>query len=227
MSQGVASLHKILKDETRQKIITLLSVKGRLSYSELMEELGVVSTGLLNYHLKVLGELLEKDQAEKYVLSEKGKLAYRVLTEFPNGQPQVDKRIYKSWVVLFVATIAITMLNGYFSVISWQGTILALIIEILSFAFAFYIRIRPSHTGNRAFFIAVGTFCLGFVFWALITMLILHSGLRWQIQSATGNLGGRLCCSSNFDYLLDFGRMGRRFDRQKKKLHNSDVTSIS
>jgi DNA-binding transcriptional ArsR family regulator len=189
MTSAIDSLHKILKDETRRKIILELNEKGSVSYTDLMDSLGIVSTGTLNYHLKVLGDLLEKDQAEKYVLSEKGKLAYRVLTELSNGQPQDDKRIYKSWVVLFVATIAITVLNGYFSVISWQRTILVLVIEILSFAFAFCIRIRPSHTGNRAFFIAVGTFCLGFVFWALITLLILHSGLRWQIQSATGYLG--------------------------------------
>ena len=190
MTSTIDSLHKILKDETRRKIILTLNDKGTLSYTDLMESLDVVSTGTLNYHLKVLGDLLEKDQAEKYTLSERGKLAYRVLTEFPNGQSQVpDRRIFKVWIIFFVATIAITILNGYFSIVSTQQTILVLVIEILSFAFAFYIRIRPSHTGNRVFFIAVGAFCLGLVFWIIVTLIILHSGLRWQIQSATGNLG--------------------------------------
>jgi predicted ArsR family transcriptional regulator len=57
MSSGLAYLHKILKDETRSKAILLLTKKGAMSYTELMDELGIVSTGLLNYHLKVLGDL--------------------------------------------------------------------------------------------------------------------------------------------------------------------------
>ena len=190
MSQGVASLHKILKDETRQKIITLLYVKGCLSYTELMEELGVVSTGLLNYHLKVLGELLEKDDAEKYILSEKGKLAYKVLTEFPGTQPQVtDRRVLKMMLFFGIASVLLALVNGYVLNMPIERTALVVIVTILTFGFAFYIRVKPSRSGNRVFFIAVGAFCLGFVFWALITLLILHSGLRWQIQSATGPFG--------------------------------------
>jgi len=72
MSLGIDSLHKILKDETRRQIILLLMQKGSLSYSDLMEPLGFSSTGTLNYHLKVLGDLLTKNDSGKYVLSEKG-----------------------------------------------------------------------------------------------------------------------------------------------------------
>jgi hypothetical protein len=43
--------------------------------------------------------------------------------------------------------------------------------------------------GNRAFFIAIGTFYLGFVFWFLITSLVLFSGLRWIVVGSTGNIG--------------------------------------
>lgn len=57
MSSGIASLHKILKDGTRRKIVILLNERGNLSYTELMDTLGIGSTGLLNYHLKVLGGL--------------------------------------------------------------------------------------------------------------------------------------------------------------------------
>ena len=63
MSSGIESLHKILKDETRTKIVLLLHEKGSLSYTELMETLGFVTTGLFNYHLKVLGDLLAKNEA--------------------------------------------------------------------------------------------------------------------------------------------------------------------
>ncbi len=57
-----------------------------------METLGFSSTGTLNYNLKVLGDLLSKDDTEKYLLSEKGKLACRILTEFPDENNQLQKR---------------------------------------------------------------------------------------------------------------------------------------
>lgn len=92
MSLGIDSLHKILKDETRRQIILLLSEKGSLSYSDLMDTLGFSSTGTLNYHLKVLGDLLAKNESGQYILSEKGLLASKILTEFPDENNQLQKR---------------------------------------------------------------------------------------------------------------------------------------
>lgn len=133
---GLTSLHKILKDETRQKIITLLAAEGSLSYTELLEQLDVL-TGILNYHLKVLGDLLEKNASGHYLLSEKGQVAYRVLTEFPSGQPKVvDKRIYKAWIILTVASVILLILNGYFLNIPIERTALALAILLLATAVA-------------------------------------------------------------------------------------------
>jgi hypothetical protein len=89
---GLTSLHKILKDETRQKIILLLNEKGSLGYTELMDATQIGSTGLLNYHLKVLGSLITKTESGHYVLTEKGKLSSRLLVEFPEENQQ-QKRI--------------------------------------------------------------------------------------------------------------------------------------
>jgi predicted transcriptional regulator len=83
MNSGLASVHKILKDETRRKIVLLLNEKGSLSYTDLMDALEIVSTGTLNYHLKILGGLLTKNDNGQYMLTEKGKLASRLLLEFP------------------------------------------------------------------------------------------------------------------------------------------------
>jgi hypothetical protein len=110
-----------------------------------MEDSEVLSTGLLNYHLKVLGDLLQKNDSGQYILSKKGKLAFRVISEFPNGQPQVDKRVYKVWIILFTAVVAITLLNDYFLNIPIERAAMILTIILLSFGFAFYIRIRPSN----------------------------------------------------------------------------------
>ena len=82
MNSGLASLHRILKDETRSKIILLLQEKGSLSYTDLMNALGIANTGKLNYHLKVLGDLVSKNADGLYFLTEKGKLASQFLSEF-------------------------------------------------------------------------------------------------------------------------------------------------
>jgi hypothetical protein len=113
-----------------------------------------------------------------------------MLNEFPNQESaQPDKRIFKAWFVLTVATVIITILTGYFLKIPLERQAITLIILLLTVGFAFYIRIKPTASGNRAFFIAIGAFCIGFVLWFAITSLILFSGLRWQILDSTGNLG--------------------------------------
>lgn len=85
MSSGIASLHRILKDETRRRIVLLTKEKGHLSYVELMRALEITNTGKLNYHLRILGELLVKREDGQYTLSERGLLAARLLQEFPSN----------------------------------------------------------------------------------------------------------------------------------------------
>jgi DNA-binding HxlR family transcriptional regulator len=120
MSSGLSALHKILKDETRSKVILLLNDKGALSYSDLMDQLGIVSTGLLNYHLKVLANLVQKDEMGQYSLTERGKLAYRLLQEFPeenNGEQKRQQRQF--WIaavivqIVFLSTILTLYHLGY------------------------------------------------------------------------------------------------------------------
>jgi predicted transcriptional regulator len=79
MPSGLESLHKILKDEKRRKIIRLLNEKGSQGYTELLNALGIDSTGKLNYHLKILNELITKREDGQYVLTDKGKLAFNLL----------------------------------------------------------------------------------------------------------------------------------------------------
>jgi DNA-binding transcriptional ArsR family regulator len=114
MSSELASLHKILKDETRRKIVLLLDEKGSLSYTDLMDTLGFLTTGLLNYHLKVLDNLIIKNETGKYILTEKGKLASRLLLEFPEGASigfQGKPRWWrKFWIgTAFVVTLSLTV----------------------------------------------------------------------------------------------------------------------
>jgi len=107
MSSGLASLHKILKDETRRKIILLLNEKGDLSYTNLMKALEIDNTGRMNYHLKVLNDLVLKREDGQYVLTEKGKLASRLLLEFPEQNRQ-ELRMKPKWWRRFWIEAAIT-----------------------------------------------------------------------------------------------------------------------
>ncbi|MDI9578933.1 MAG: winged helix-turn-helix domain-containing protein [Thermoproteota archaeon] len=130
MTSTIDSLHKILKDETRRKIILELNQKGSVGYTDLMESLGITSTGTLNYHLKVLGDLLEKDQTEKYRLSEKGKLALKLLTEFPQNNQIERKKWQKRLFIILTAsqilylTIIVTLY--LLSIVDFYRVILAI-----------------------------------------------------------------------------------------------------
>jgi len=80
LSENLSNLHKILKDETRIRILEILGNKSSLSYGELLSLSGITNTGRLNYHLKVLGDLVAKDETTgEYSLSEKGRLAREFL----------------------------------------------------------------------------------------------------------------------------------------------------
>jgi len=105
MSSGLESLHRILKDQTRRKILLFLNEKSAATYTDLMQEVGTTSTGTLNYHLKVLGDLLSKNESGQYVLTENGKAAVRLMLEFPEQekQEQVKKKWWKRfWVAALI-----------------------------------------------------------------------------------------------------------------------------
>jgi hypothetical protein len=70
----------------------LINENGSLSYTDLLEKLDTVSTGLLNYHLKILGDLLSKNEGGQYTLSERGRLASKLLEEFPEQENLSAKR---------------------------------------------------------------------------------------------------------------------------------------
>ncbi len=82
MAADLGSLYKILKDPTRRRILSALNERGSLAYVEILGLLEIEHTGKLNYHLKQLGDLISKDNEGRYGLTEKGKLAVQVLSQF-------------------------------------------------------------------------------------------------------------------------------------------------
>jgi len=83
MNVDLESLNKILKHPFRRKMVLLLHERQELAYIDIMNLLEVENTGKLNYHLKILGDLIEKNGNGKYRLSEKGGLAWQLLQKFP------------------------------------------------------------------------------------------------------------------------------------------------
>ena len=144
MSSGIASLHKILKNETRRQIVLLLDEKGALTYTELRETLGFLTTGLLNYHLKVLGELLAKNDAGHYALSNKGKLAARLLLEFPDVQTSRKPKWWRTfWIQTAIALpimVATTLALFFSGIISLERLYQSLISIIFIIGFAYMLQ---------------------------------------------------------------------------------------
>jgi hypothetical protein len=82
MRVDLSALHKILRDPTRRDILLHLSRNDPLTYVELMDFLKITNTGKFNYHLKILGDLIEKGEDGKYRLTEKGNTAIELLEKF-------------------------------------------------------------------------------------------------------------------------------------------------
>jgi DNA-binding transcriptional ArsR family regulator len=200
MSSGIGSLHKILKDDTRRQILLTLNERGSFSYTELLDHLETVSTGLLNYHLKVLGDLLSKDEEEKYVLTDKGKLASRLLLEFPENPNLKKKPTWwrKFWIAeaisipIYVAVNVVLYFTGYID----SSTLYSLNIFILAGIGIGYMvtHIKKdvlSAEGllklNKAIYLLVGLLTGGFVIWGCLTVAMNVTGVRAYLSGFVGD----------------------------------------
>lgn len=73
MDDTASRLNRILASPIRRKILELIRQRGEMSYVEIRTLMGQVNTGQLNYHLKVIGDLVSKNTVNgKYILSETG-----------------------------------------------------------------------------------------------------------------------------------------------------------
>ena len=114
-----ASLHKILSDTTRRSILELLSEREALSYTDIMTLLQITNTGRLNYHLKVLGGLLSKDEGGRYHLTEQGRQAAGLLRTFPERVPPE-----KNLSALKIAASVVLILLGVLFIIAFVSLLL-------------------------------------------------------------------------------------------------------
>jgi DNA-binding HxlR family transcriptional regulator len=99
MVSEFTAFSKVLRDSTNQKILMLIKENNGLSCADLLEKSEVISEGMLNYHLKVLDELLNKNEENQYVLTEKGQIALKLLEEFPKHK-NLRKNSKQFWLAL-------------------------------------------------------------------------------------------------------------------------------
>ncbi len=121
MAVDFESFNDVLKHPIRRKVILALGTSKTLSYVELLNLAECSNTGKFNYHLKVLGDLIEKDNAGKYSLTEKGQLALQFLQKFPEKKPEPATRLHMADALLIgLAGFALIAANP----ILWIGLLL-------------------------------------------------------------------------------------------------------
>lgn len=84
-AKSTHALFKILSHPIRSRIIESIYKNGELSYTDILSILRI-DTGQLNFHLRNMAELYDRDENGNYRLTDKGKFAYHVLKE-------VEKRL--------------------------------------------------------------------------------------------------------------------------------------
>lgn len=75
LEHPTSGLFKALSHPIRIKMVEHLQESVELSYTELLNLLNI-DAGHLNFHLKIMGELIRKTKDGNYVLTDKGSVAY-------------------------------------------------------------------------------------------------------------------------------------------------------
>ena len=93
MSSTLSSLHKILKDETRRKIVIIINEKGSITYTELPKS-SWRPTG--------------KKRSGAYLLTEKGKVAFILISEVQEKKGAAERPVWRRrfWISMAIAQIA-------------------------------------------------------------------------------------------------------------------------
>jgi len=113
-----AELFEALGHPTRVKILRTLETKP-MGFAELKREVGIESSGHLQFHLGKLNGLVSTDAEGSYILTDDGREAIRVLKAIPTNSDQIPlvrraPKIRANWVVPLLAMllIAVVILAG-------------------------------------------------------------------------------------------------------------------
>ena len=95
------------------------------------------------------------------------------------------------WIILVIATIALGLVLPFFTHVPMDRAIIGLVATLLCIGFAYYIRVRPSISVNRALYILLGITPIGFVLWVICSfilnrLLITSISGTWPLFLASG-----------------------------------------
>ena len=96
MNMDLESLNKILKRPFGRKVVLLLHERQELAYIDLMNLLEVENTGKLNYRLKILGDLVDKNGNGRYWVVRGRKLSLAVTREIESEKPLIFAELGKN-----------------------------------------------------------------------------------------------------------------------------------
>jgi len=137
LSVDFASLHNVLKHPIRQRIVLFLLEKKELAYMDLMNLVEITNTGKLNYHLKILGDLIEKNENGKYHLTDKGQLTSQFLLRFPKKIEPASLHAADA-VLMGFAGFLLTLVNpGFWGFVLWG--LLGVIVPITGLVYAVFV----------------------------------------------------------------------------------------
>jgi len=122
-TKDIALVHKALGHPHRKRIIEIIGEKGRSSFKELHEDLNI-SVGALYYHIDMLGNLLTQNDQHKYMLTERGRFAYKLLTTEDEKLSSIGlteiKEHESAWAEVLATIQQIFMPGRFFRYISTQ-----------------------------------------------------------------------------------------------------------
>lgn len=106
-----------LKNPTRRQILLLLEQKGEASFTDIQNAINLTDTGLLSYHLKELGILVEQSSRGKYSLSEIGQTSMTLFNKVEKDKERTSKMVQKE-------------IDSYVSRYFWKSVFLTALIII-------------------------------------------------------------------------------------------------
>ena len=104
-----------LNHPIRRRIIEMLA-RNSVTYTCMLEELDI-DTGKLNFHLKKLGDLIEKDEKGLYKLTDRGLRAFSIMQQVPEKIEEASAaRRIAAYFLDFFAVILVSLIYFIFPI---------------------------------------------------------------------------------------------------------------
>ena len=182
----LTQIFKLLKHPLRRAILKQLSKSPR-AYSQILKNLNIQESSILNYHLREMDDLMiKKDVNGKYELNEVGEVCLQLVLKVKENEDihrfnklQLVVAQYLLAIGIYVGALIILWIEYFRGYLSLLGTTLYTFMTPLLLISGYYIRksIRQ-RTIYKFIFIILGGVALGWPIWALISFILI--GATWS-----------------------------------------------